>query len=256
MNKIQLFLGLVLALSGRIEAANSPSALSSGPSLFERAGSAYEAGKYAEALDLYTQSAKEDGLTAGLAYNTGNAEFRLGRRGRAAIWFERARMMAPRDADILFNLGVARSHLQDEEGTAWEFLDRIITRWELPWVVAILAWLVFGCAGTALGGVVAWRRVRLVVCVGAVLLLASAIWILLRERAAQQPWAVVVAPVAEAHSGPGDNNPVGFTVPEGRHALVTGFRPGWVEIGVPALGLKGWVREDSIERIALSEAVK
>jgi len=256
MNKMPLFFALILSLSGRSGAANAPAALADGASLFERAGSAYEAGKYAQALDLYAQSANEDGLTSGLAYNTGNAEFRLGRRGRAVIWFERARMLAPRDADILFNLGVARSHLQDEEGSAWEFLDRILTRQELSWVVALLAWLVFGCAGAVLWGVVAWRRVRSVVCAGAVLLMASAVWLFLRERAALEPWAVVIVPVAEAHSGPGDNNPVGFTVPEGRHALVTGFRPGWVEIGVPALGLKGWVRGEAIERIALPEAVK
>lgn len=254
MRKAALLSAFFLALPG-LPDSKAVTAVP-GATLFQRAGSAYEAGKFAEALDLYSWSALEDGLTPELAYNTGNAEFRLGRRGRAAAWYERAREMSPRDGDILFNLRVARSHLQDEDGSAWETLDRVLTRGELPWAVTILAWLVLGTAGAALWGWISWRRVRALVAAGCVLLAVLSSWLVLRERFASEPWAVVTAPVAEARSGPGENNPVGFTVPEGRRALVTGFRPGWVEIGVPSLGLKGWVRADAVERIREPEAVK
>jgi tetratricopeptide (TPR) repeat protein len=254
MRKSALFIGLLLALAGG--AGAKPSRVADGATLFARGGSAYEAGKYAEALDLYTRALAEEGLTSGLAYNMGNAEFRLGRRGLAAVWYERARGVSPRDGDILFNLRVARSHLQDEDGAVWEYLDRVLAPWELPWAVALLAWIVSGLAGLSLWGRVSWHRVRAVVVSGAVLLVVASAWFVLRERAAAEPWAVVIVPVAEARSGPGDNNPVGFTVPEGRRALVTGFRPGWMEIGVPSLGLKGWVRAETVERITMPEAVK
>ena len=256
MKRTALVLAVMLAAPAWAKGKPVPAPVPTGAPLFQRAGLAYEAGKFAVALDLYGRSAAEEGLTSGLAYNTGNAEFRLGRRGFAALWFERAREMSPRDGDILFNLRVARNHLQDEDGTVWETLDRVVTRHEMPWVVCVLAWLVLGSAGAALWGLVSWRRVRGLVVAGAVLLAASSVWLIFRERYSREPWAVVTAPVVEARSGPGENNPVGFTVPEGRRALVTGFRPGWVEIGVPSLGLKGWVRDDAVERIAIPEAVK
>jgi len=227
----------------------------SGKNLFAQAGAAYEKGRFADALALYGD-AEAGGMTPALAYNTGNAEFRLGRRGMAVLWFERARELAPRDEDIRFNLRVARAHLSDEGGSAWEFLDRVLTRRELPWAAVVLAWLTLVPAGLVLWGRVSWRGARKFVAPCGVLLAVVAAWLVLRERAAAEPWAVVTTPVAEARSGPGENNPVGFTVPEGRRCLVLGFRPGWTEIGVPAQGLKGWVREDSVERLDLSPAAR
>lgn len=216
---------------------------------FTRAGAAYEKGNFAEALRLYGQAAAAGPLTPALAYNMGNAHFRLGRRGQAVLWFERARALAPRDEDVRFNLRVARSHLADEGGSAWETLDRILGPGELPWAVAALAWLFFVPAGLALLGRVPWSGARRVAVPAGILLALCSVWLALRVRALAEPWAVVTSPVAEARSGPGENNPVGFTVPEGRRCLLTGLRPGWLEIGVPAQGLKGWVVEGSVELV-------
>jgi hypothetical protein len=249
MNRYAVNVLVVAVLAvGTVMAARAPKA--GGPvSSFEQAGAAYEKGKFASALTLYDRAAKEGGMTAALAYNMGNAEFRLGRRGAAALWYERARGMDPRDEDIRFNLRVARSNLTDEGRSIWEFLDRVLTPSELPWAALLFAWLTLVPAGLAMWGRLSWARVRGTVAACGVLLAVLASWTALRGRAAGEPWAVVTAAVAEARSGPGDANPVGFTVPEGRRCLVLGFRPGWVEIGVPAQGLKGWVTAGSVETI-------
>lgn len=221
---------------------------------FAAAGAAYEKGKYADALRLYEAALDSGPLTFAVAYNIGNTQFRLGRRGPAVLWFERARSLSPRDEDARVNLRLARSHLADEGGSAWEALDRVATPRELPWAVAALAWLFFVPAGLALFGAVPWGSARRVAVPAGILLCVFGAWLGLRVRASAEPWAVVTVPVAEARSGPGEANPVGFTVPEGRRCLLTGVRPGWVEIGVPAQGLKGWVTEGSVERIALPAA--
>jgi tetratricopeptide (TPR) repeat protein len=49
-----------------------------------------------------------------LAYNLGNAYLKHGDLGHAILWYERARRLAPRDPEILFNLNFARSQLKDE----------------------------------------------------------------------------------------------------------------------------------------------
>ncbi len=253
---LALAAGMLLAAPGWSAARRNAGPKPATPGeAFQQAGAAYEKGKFADALALYGAAA-EGGMTAALAYNTGNAEFRLGRRGRAVLWFERARELSPRDEDIRFNLRVARAHISDEGGSAWEFLDRALTPRELPWAAVILAWLTLVPAGLALWRRVSWPGARKFVVPCGVLLAVVAAWLVLRERTAAEPWAVVTAAVAEARSGPGENNPVGFTVPEGRRCLVLGFRPGWTEIGVPAQGLKGWVREDSVEMLALPPAAR
>ena len=56
---------------------------------------------------------------------------------------------------------------------------------------------------------------------------------------------------AEVRSGPGGQFSVGFTVPEGRAVTLLNASPqsGYLEIGLPDEGLKGWVRESSVTRL-------
>lgn len=217
--------------------------------LLLQANQAYEAGDFKRALARYRRLVEENGAGAAVAYNLGNTHYRLEDRGRAILWYERARRLDPRDEDIRHNLKLARSALQDEPASAWEALDLALTPRELPAVTAFLAWLLFGVAGTALWLGIAWPRVRIAVCACALLLAAAGAWWALREQHAARPWAVILDPAVEVRSGPGTQYAVGFTAPAGRRALILNRRPGWVEIGLPAQSLKGWVKDGSIEKI-------
>jgi uncharacterized protein YraI len=61
--------------------------------------------------------------------------------------------------------------------------------------------------------------------------------------------AVIVAPDAEARSGPGLNFPVNFKAPEGRRVSVVQEADGFVEVGVLKEGLKGWIPAEQLERL-------
>ena len=77
-------------------------------------------------------------------------------------------------------------------------------------------------------------------------------WMGARIYLLELPEGVVVASVAEVRSGPNLTYPANFTVPEGhRVQLLREQEPiqGWVEIGVPDQGLKGWIPESSVETI-------
>lgn len=68
----------------------------------------------------------------------------------------------------------------------------------------------------------------------------------------EKPLGVVVSSVAEVRSGPNITYPANFTVPEGRRVLILKEQEpiqGWLEIGVPQEGLKGWVPDTSVETI-------
>ncbi len=79
-----LFLGWLAPL-GAAEAA--PSA----------AEAAYAKGDYATAVEKWSQEARDEGVTAARLSALGNAEWRLGRKGRAMVCWERALLLDPRD---------------------------------------------------------------------------------------------------------------------------------------------------------------
>jgi len=221
----------------------------SGATIFREAGALYEKGKLAEALARYEKIAAAGEVSAALRHNLGNTHWRLGHRGLAILEWERARRLAPRDADIRFNLALARSALQDEEPSLWESLDRVLTPDELAWLLTALVWLLGGIAGVALWRDLPWERWRRFMIIGLPLLVVLSVWLGLRARDLSLPWAVVTAPTVEIRSGPGDQFPVGFTAPEGQRTLILSRRPGWIEVGVPSKNLKGWVLDSAVAAI-------
>jgi hypothetical protein len=75
--------------------------------LFQKAGRAYDTGDFAGAAVAYTALIQQGYATPQVCFNLGNAEFRLGHGGAAALDYRRAWHLAPRDADIAANLRFA-----------------------------------------------------------------------------------------------------------------------------------------------------
>lgn len=234
--------------SAATPAATPPSAADEAAAL-ARAAQAYESGRLADALAEYAALAQRYPGDAAVAYNLGNTHWRLGKRGPAIRWYERARRLDPRDSDIRFNLRLARSSLSDEEAGWGEAFDRVLTPGELRWIVVGLLWAICLTGGLALIREWPWARWRGTVTFGVPALVVAAVWFGLRAHDLGRPWAVVGVPTAEVRSGPGDQFPVGYTAPEGQRALILNRRPGWVEIGIPSKSLKGWVTESAVELI-------
>ena len=61
------------------------------------AESAYAKGDYAAAVERWSEEARVEGVTPGRLSALGNAEWRLGRKGRAMVCWERALLLDPRD---------------------------------------------------------------------------------------------------------------------------------------------------------------
>ena len=75
----------------------------------QRSNQLYENGRFQEASQTYQQLVDLGVEHENLFYNLGNAYYKSGDLGRAVLNYERARRMAPRDADIRANLDFARS---------------------------------------------------------------------------------------------------------------------------------------------------
>ena len=247
--------------------------------LFERANAAYEAGNYAAAVDDYERAAASGVTAPDLFYNLGNAYFKLGDLGRAVLWFERARRLAPRDDDVRENLDLTRSLLRDQELLAaaprWRSAllawHRDTTTAESVAVASILFTLV--CAlgicfvfrnSETLSRV--YRRVSILspgrllgldkaqdlgLALALVLLLTGAFaysaFSKVRAEHARST-GVVLAEEASVFSGPSPNAAVQFKVHEGTLVSVRDERAGWLRVEVPG-DLSGWIQEPSLARI-------
>lgn len=84
------------------------------------ADSAYVQGNYQKAIELYSELLKE-GQSADVYYNLGNAYYRSEEITQAILAYERALLLSPGDADIRFNLQLARTKTIDKMVPQSEF---------------------------------------------------------------------------------------------------------------------------------------
>jgi tetratricopeptide (TPR) repeat protein len=73
------------------------------------AETAYAKGDYATAVEQWSEEARVEGVSAGLLSALGNAEWRLGRKGRAMVCWERALLLDPFDPVALAGIRHARN---------------------------------------------------------------------------------------------------------------------------------------------------
>jgi tetratricopeptide (TPR) repeat protein len=69
----------------------------------------FQAGSYDKALQVWTEIYKTGYRSANLAYNIGNAYFKLNNIPSAILYYERAYLLKPGDENINYNLQVART---------------------------------------------------------------------------------------------------------------------------------------------------
>lgn len=77
---------------------------------------AYDSGAFRKAGEWYTQLLEKQGATPALLYNIGNCYFQEKEFAKALFCYERAHLLAPRDAEILRNLELTRRELNLPSG--------------------------------------------------------------------------------------------------------------------------------------------
>ena len=78
------------------------------------ADSAYIQGDYLSAISIYESVIEKDGTNATLYMNLGNCWFKREEIAKAILYYERAYLIDPSDADVRFNLELARTKTVDK----------------------------------------------------------------------------------------------------------------------------------------------
>ena len=237
----------------------SLSALASSAQNKSLADSAYTEGNYQQAIAIY-DSLLQQGVSPELYYNLGNCYYRLDDMTHAVLYYERALKMAPGDADIRFNLQMARS----------KTIDKIIPESEMFFVT----WYHSLVNMSSTDG---WARLALIalalaVVLALVYLFSNRIWlrkigffgafIVLavfvvsnicaysqRQATLHRRGAIIMESAVNVKSTPSKNGTDLFILHEGTKVVVTddSMRE-WKEIRV-ADGKEGWVETKVIEVI-------
>lgn len=217
---------------------------------FDEASRLLESGDTDTSLEIYNELVRKGFSGVALYYNLGNVHYRRGERGKAILWYERAKKLAPRDSDIDFNMSLARSHVKHTKSSWVEKLIFFFTAGELALALGLMVWIFFVLVGFNILG---WLKgdiwPGMALWGSGLLLLVVLVWFGFNASLGAKPWAIVNSPPGEVRNGPGRDYAVGFTVPEGSKVIILNKRPQWTEVGVPQEGLKGWLPTVELDEI-------
>ena len=237
----------------------TPQLLLAAPVSKVEADSAYVHGNFQQAIKDY-ESLLKQGASAELYYNLGNAYYRTENITRAVLNYERALLLSPGDADIRFNLQIARS----------KTIDKIVPESEMFFVTWYRSLVnIMSVDGW---GRMALVSLALVIVLFLVYLFSARVWmqklgffgggalllvfVLSNIFAWQQSQnllhrkgAIIIAPSVAVKSTPAQNGTDLFILHEGTKVVITdGSMKDWLEIRL-ADGKKGWLESKKIELI-------
>lgn len=247
------FLPFLAALSLALPFAAAEIAAAGRDYDYQEADRAYRETRYQEAYDGYLRLLGTGGADGQLLYNLGNAAFRLDQYGRAILFYERARLLLPRDADLRFNLAHAREQVRDVIPAQESVLDTAFF-WLGSLTLAELFWC-FSLANVLFWGMLAARLYRRSEWTNSLSFLLLAIWLLagvsfgLKWRQTRgDDRAVILQTEVNALAGPDGRDTLLFKLHEGTIVHLERSEEGWSLIRLSD-GRRGWLRAEGAERI-------
>jgi len=251
---------IALALLVALASAPAPAAAQSAAELLREGHRAYREDRYPEAADRYQRAIRAGAVSADVHYDLGNAYYKLGRNGQAALAYERALRLDPRHEDAQANLHVVQRRTGYEKAVQelgipregiWVRLARSVTANETA-VALLVVWLLFfvvlfvrhfrppGSARSLLGlaGLVLF-----------VLALAAGGFFGYRVyRAERVTEGVILEPKVALMEPQGGAWKAVRSLPEGLRVRILARNESWVQVRLPG-GLSGFVRDAQVGQL-------
>ena len=249
-NTIGILLGLLLWLP--LEAQPSDSA-------WVRANEAYAAAQYEQALELY-QGIYNQGLeSVELYYNMGNSAFKAQHYAQAILYYERAKLLDPKNADVLYNLDIANRYCLDKITPLPVFFA---TAWltDLSFWLSPDGWAVTGLLALGLALVLLllffFARKRssrkwafwLAIVVALLALTAFLLGNYAKAQRSNHDTGIVFVPVVSVKSSPDKQGKDLFIIHEGTKVRFIDQVGQWERIEL-ADGRQGWIESGAAEKI-------
>ncbi len=227
--------------------------------LWEKANAFYTTEEYEQAIASYEQILASGEESAKLYFNLGNAYYKANNINKAILNYERAKLLAPHDEDIDFNLQIANQFVV----TTTEVLPQpFFLRWRASVInsypadtwsyISISAFLVFlvflglyiFSNRVTLRRVSFWLGIVLVIFSGFTFSFASK----QKQKIVERKSAIVFCPRVTVKSSPVETGTDLFLIYEGLKIGIVDSLNNWKEIKL-ADGNQGWLPDSCIVRI-------
>lgn len=227
--------------------------------LWEKANAFYNTEEFQQAVALYQQILDSGEESARLYFNLGNAWYKAGNINEAILNYERAKLLAPQDEDIEFNLRIANQFVVTNiEPLPQPFFLRwkksVVNMypadsWSLISITAFILFLIllgFYLFGKSVGvrRISFWTGIIAIVLSGFSYSFAAA----QKKAVEQRSHAIVFCPRVTVKSSPALNGTDLFLIYEGLKVQVTDSLNNWKEIRL-ADGNEGWLPDSCIVKI-------
>ncbi len=247
---------LALVLAGSAITAQAQDDVSG---LWTRAGEAFAAGQWQNALNYYQMIEGEQLESADLYYNIGNTYFKMNDLGHAILYYEKALKLDPAHDDAAHNLEIVRQLTLDKVDSVPEF---ILVGWfrNLRQGLSADAWAWITLALLLVAGVL-WlmflhsdrEALRKLAFILAIILLAAAIFTFIcsirqKHAVTRSDSAIVTAPVCPVKSSPAENGNTVFVLHEGTKVRLLDNVGEFSKIEI-ADGRQGWASTSTFEVI-------
>jgi len=220
-----------------------------------RANSLYRENKYDQALQGYESVIARGFESGNIYYNIGNCYFKKGALGKAAVSYERAGLLIPRDSDLKSNYAYLKSLLNAGPevfpgNRVMKLIDRATAGVDIDFLtilfsLAYTALCVFLIVSLFLAPL---RRQRIPVAIIAVFLCACCAAALKRKIDYRSTCAMVIAQKSEVKFEPFEGATTYFLVGEASKVEVLETSKNWSKIR--RFDAKaGWLHKEALERL-------
>ncbi|NQT33218.1 MAG: hypothetical protein HQ594_06075 [Candidatus Omnitrophica bacterium] len=223
--------------------------------LFSLGNDFYEKGEYGRALAEYEEVLKRGHESGALYFNIADACFKEGQLGKAVLNYERAKILLPRDADIIANYRFARASIKTKI-----IAPRGIWSWgplktysgklnvnEFTWFSSILYLLILlFLSVTIVRANITTFQVSVIVLMFFLIILN--VVVIGHKLQVIKKGAITIVPKAEAMFGPFDSATKFFTLHEGVMVTVLKSKDDWYKVR-RADDKVGWIHKDAVEKI-------
>jgi tetratricopeptide (TPR) repeat protein len=227
--------------------------------LLQMANENYTKQQYKQAIEGYNQILATNMEAPEVYFNLGNAYYKTGQYTLAILNYERAKLLAPDDEDIAFNLQVANQKvvdaIQELPGLLvvrwWNSLinSQTTDTWAIFSIISFVAFLVmlgfyFFAKTSDVRRITFWTGCFLI-------LFTIFTWSFAAQQKARlvnHTYAIVMQPTVTVKSSPDAAGTNLFVIHEGLKVRITDKLGDWVEIKL-ADGNKGWLLTETIEKI-------
>ncbi len=248
-------IGLILLLFLTLLSANENLRAEgdSAEDLFFKANQSYKEGRFQGAVDGYLRLLESGHKNGHVYYNLGNAYLRLNDLGRAILFYESARLLIPRDADLNFNLRYAHDQTRDAIPVSQSVINQSffwlndLTFLELFWSFVVLNFAFFLILFTRLFYRVEWTYYVFLVLLLLTIIAACSFglkWYQLHT----DDRAVILNEEVNVLSGPDPQDTILFKLHRGTIVHNERSEDGWVLVHLSE-EKRGWVQSKDLERI-------